>query len=255
MLSLDLTDFEGVCSEVKRIHEKMGHIGGVIHAAGIYDAENPAFIRKKQDGLRKVLSPKVDGLNTLLKAFENQPLKFFILFSSVSAVVPALASGQSDYAMANAYMDYVAEAKFSELPIVSIQWNSWKETGMGEAKTPAFKQTGFLSQTNEEGLHFLDDILSGQLGPVVLPAVVDSRTWSPEALMKAKSEIKTTKTIKKLDTKYKLYEEQVTEDIRNNVQKWITDLFAMELKLSEKELERMLHSKTMVWIQSYWLRL
>ncbi len=73
VLSLDLTDFEGVCSEVKRIHEKMGHIGGVIHAAGIYDAENPAFIRKKQDGLRKVLSPKVDGLNTLLKAFENQP--------------------------------------------------------------------------------------------------------------------------------------------------------------------------------------
>ncbi|XYJ24168.1 KR domain-containing protein [Bacillus velezensis] len=44
------------------------------------------------------------------------------MFSSVSAAVPILAAGQSDYAMANSYMDYFAEN--NEGGIMSIQWLS-----------------------------------------------------------------------------------------------------------------------------------
>ncbi|WP_443798273.1 KR domain-containing protein, partial [Burkholderia gladioli] len=55
--------------------------------------------------------------------------------SSVSAAVPALAVGQSDYAMANAYMDYVAQAQATRLPILSIQWPSWRDSGMGESRS------------------------------------------------------------------------------------------------------------------------
>lgn len=85
--------------------------------------------------------------------------------------------------MANAYMDYAAQAWSGECPVISIQWPSWKETGLGEVKSRAYEQTGMLTHTDSEGLLMLDRILSGGLGPVVLPAVVDPRRWKPERLL------------------------------------------------------------------------
>lgn len=114
---------------------------------------------------------------------KSEPLQFFMLFSSVSSIVPALASGQSDYAMANAYMDYAAQAWRGEIPVVSVQWPNWKETGIGEVKSRIYRQSGLLSHTNDEGLRLLDRILARGLGPVVLPAVIDPQRWKPEQLL------------------------------------------------------------------------
>ncbi len=158
----------------------MGPIGGVIHCAGSVNSVNPAFIRKTADDIQEVLEPKVAGLQTLSDLFTNDPLQFFVLFSSVSAVVPALAAGQSDYAMANAYMDYFAAAHQHQYPLVSIQWPNWKETGLGEVRTESLKQTGSLGLSNAEGLDLLDRILSENIRPSVLPAIIDRSEWHPD---------------------------------------------------------------------------
>ena len=104
------------------------------------------------------------------RLFIPEPLQFFVLFSSVSAVVPSLAVGNGDYAMANAYMDYVAQVHARALPIMSIQWPSWKESGMGENHSPIYGQLGFLSLSDEEGLSLLDQLLP-QRAVTVLPAM------------------------------------------------------------------------------------
>ena len=75
-----------------------------------------------------MLAPKADGLHSLYESVKDDAPAFFVLFSSVSAAVPILAAGQSDYAMANSYMDYFAEN--NESGIMSIQWPAWDETGM-----------------------------------------------------------------------------------------------------------------------------
>ena len=142
-------------------------------------------------GVAQVLEPKVAGLRSLsapskgrslLAQSQQQPLKFAVLFSSVSAIIPSLASGQSDYAMANTYMDYVAQATDSGL--ISIQWPSWQETGMGAANSRAYNQTGLLRLSNQEGLQLLDNILSHKISPVILPALVDTALWNPQELMR-----------------------------------------------------------------------
>lgn len=183
VLSVPLSDPDALRRCMDDINQNMGPVGGVIHCAGISDRENPAFIRKPLDGIRRVWEPKIAGLDALLATMKEQPLRFFILYSSVASAISALGSGQSDYAAANAYMDYVALAHHPDLPIVSIQWPSWSEAGMGPVQSSAYARTGLLGLSNDDGLALLDRILTGGYGPVVLPAWVDPTAFKPQELM------------------------------------------------------------------------
>jgi 3-oxoacyl-(acyl-carrier-protein) synthase/acyl carrier protein len=179
VVALDLCD----PIEVQRSILSWGRIGGVLHAAGRADWENLAFITKSVAGMRTILDPKVQGVRNLYEALKDQPLRFFVLFSSVAAAVPTLAAGQSDYAMANAFLDFFAKTQRAPFPLVSVQWPSWKESGMGEVATRAYRETGLLSCTDAEGLDWLDAILAGTEEPVLLPAVFDPLKWHPETLL------------------------------------------------------------------------
>lgn len=236
VLSVSLTDKRAVEQSLEEIKRIMGPIGGIIHCAGLSDSENPAFIRKSLDGIQRVLNPKVAGLDILYQTLKNEPLRFFVLFSSVAAIIPTLASGQSDYAMANAYMDYVAEANMHVCPIVSIQWPSWKETGMGEIRSKAYRQTGLLSLTNAEGLRLLDHILSRKIGPIVLPAVVNQDVWKPYQLMQ--------RTIKEdpsigVQARNPMGTNSLkgSGTLMNATQAWLISLFSRELRMNPSKLK------------------
>ena len=235
VLSVPLSDKDKVRQEIERVKRTMGPIGGVIHSAGINDGENPAFIRKSMDGMARVFEPKIPGLEVMYESLKNEPLQFFIMFSSVSAVIPALASGQSDYAMANAYMDYFAEAKKHECPIISIQWPSWKMTGMGEVKSKAYLQTGLLSHTDEEGLSLLDHILGVKIGPVVMPAVVNRDLWNPGQLMRHTAQ-NISPRVGQREILARGSKPQVANGLLNTVQAWLVELLSNELKIKPKNL-------------------
>lgn len=235
VLSVPLTDSAAVRRSLQEIKARWGPIGGLLHCAGLSDRENPAFIRKSAAGIEQVLAPKTAGLASLYQTFLEEPLQFFMLFSSVSAIIPALAAGQSDYAMANAYMDYFAEANSHSSPIVSIEWPNWQETGMGEVKSKAYRQTGLLSHTNAEGLQFLDRILSGKAGPVILPAVVDPALWRPAGLMQStiSKDAAAPRPMERPDAR----PPQNADDLLQAVQAWLVSLFSRELKLDRGKWE------------------
>ncbi|MBP5934673.1 KR domain-containing protein [Streptomyces sp. LBUM 1476] len=117
--------------QLERAVRESGVVGGVIHCAGVADRENLAFVGKPGDAVGAVVQPKVAGLDALVDAFAGHPLRFFAICSSVAAAVPSAAVGQSDYAMANAYQDYLATARPHGLPLLSVQWPSWSGVGMG----------------------------------------------------------------------------------------------------------------------------
>ena len=186
VMSIPLTDKAVVGESLAHVRRHMGPIGGLIHCAGMMDMETPAFVRKSVDGFRQVLSPKTAGLDLILSHVAGDPLRCVILFSSVAGIIPSLGAGQSDYAMANAYMDYVAYARMSDFPIISVQWPHWGESEKGELKSTAYASTGLRSHTHREGLQLLDQVLSARMGPVVLPAVINPEQWKPEQLMNRK---------------------------------------------------------------------
>jgi acyl transferase domain-containing protein/acyl carrier protein len=230
VFSLDLTDASAVRRCCDAVKQELGPIGGLLHAAGAVDEENPAFIRKSPTGIAGILAPKIAGTDCLLDVFQDEPLAFVVLFSSVSAIVPALAAGLSDYAMANAYLDYAAEARSRALPIVSVRWPSWSETGMGEVKSGAYAQSGFLSLTDAEGLRFLDRILAERPAAVVTPVIYDPAHWTPDALLRHRPRTPSA-AVAAAGNKI-----EASPSIAEAARVWLTGLFAQELKMGADKL-------------------
>ncbi|MFF0836623.1 MULTISPECIES: SDR family NAD(P)-dependent oxidoreductase [unclassified Streptomyces] len=184
VLALPLDRGDEVAAGLRAVEDTMGRIAGVVHAAGLVDTENPAFVRKSVAGIARVVSPKTEGTRNLLAALAASAPRFVLLFSSVSAAVPTLGAGQSDYAMGNAYLDYAAHTHEGTLPVTSIQWPSWRDTGFGEVTNQAYTDTGLLSITDAEGLALLDEILTSRRASVVMPLVVDAARFDPAALLR-----------------------------------------------------------------------
>ncbi|MEE8056697.1 MAG: SDR family NAD(P)-dependent oxidoreductase [Pseudomonadales bacterium] len=239
VLSLPLDNIESMHVAIQDIESSMGSIVGIIHAAGMGDFQNPAFIRKSPESMAKVLSPKIQGTMNLLQTVDTSHLKFALLFSSVSAIVPTLAVGQSDYAMANAFMDYYAEVHHHASPVVSIQWPSWKESGMGEVTSQAYANTGLLSITDQEGLDFLDHILANLHLSVVMPVMVDPATFNAGMLLQPQlDEVAIKKLPLSITTKYEApTEKRVETAVKHQVQAFLQVLFEAELKMQAGQLD------------------
>jgi len=233
--SAPLTNQEALRKELAEVHQVWGPVNGVIHAAGLMDLDNPAFIRKSLDQIATVMAPKVTGLDNLLQCFEEEPLQFVALFSSVSGIIPNLAVGQSDYAMANAYMDYMADSLRHKLPVVSIQWPNWKESGLGETTSRAYRQTGFLSHTDNEGLKLLDRVLAMRRGGVALPAIVNADAWRPERLMSRSQESVPVRTQSKTSSDRK--PPTGADVLRQRTHAWLLSTVSESLNIDLAKLE------------------
>ena len=170
------------------VRRRLGPIAGVVHAAGLGDAEHPAFVQKPLANIRAVLAPKVAGLRALDRALGDGPLEFFVLFSSVATQAPLLAAGLSDYAAANAFMEAYARerAAAGRTEFRALSWGNWAETGMGEVKSAAYRAAGLRSLRTREGLALLDAALAMPAAPhrVLLGT---AEVFSPEALSLAKA--------------------------------------------------------------------
>ncbi|WP_217143030.1 L-histidine N(alpha)-methyltransferase [Streptomyces sp. AC627_RSS907] len=169
-----------------RIRKEWGPIAGIVHCAGLGVMTDPAFIGKRTADMRRVLEPKTTGLQALLDACADDPLRFVVLYSSVAGQVPALAAGMSDYALANSVLDRVAEyrsATGAATPVFrSVQWPSWQAAGMPEADTPAYRDLGLRTLRPQDGVALLDAALAAP-EPVVLPCLVDPARFDARALL------------------------------------------------------------------------
>ena len=129
-LQTDVTDFELLSSTLGEIRREFGAISGIVHCAGI--VEDRLIRTKVWESFSRVLAPKIIGTTNLDLLTRDDPLKFFIVFSSIISITGNMA--QSDYAAANAYLDsYIGRRSLdSNAPGVSksINWSLWEGDGM-----------------------------------------------------------------------------------------------------------------------------
>src|ERR1035438_5448404 len=121
----DVTNLDQMRSVVDRARKQYGKIDGVFHAAGVLD-DGPLLLKTAESAAR-VLDPKVRGTLVLEEALGDAPLGCFVLFSSISSILPP--AGQVDYAAANAFLDAFALSRKG--PVTVINWGAWSEVGMG----------------------------------------------------------------------------------------------------------------------------
>ncbi|WP_433498370.1 amino acid adenylation domain-containing protein [Sphaerimonospora sp. CA-214678] len=166
-----ITDGPAVGRFLDDVRASLGPIAGVVHCAGRSSIGPPSLRHKNLAEIRQVLAPKTDGLDTLIDLLAADRPDFVLLFSSVSAAVPALATGLSDYAAANAYLDYRAayQVRTGHPEFRSVDWPVWRETGGGTDRPDAGAIVGLDALTDTAGLAVLDRVLALRGVPVVLP--------------------------------------------------------------------------------------
>jgi len=158
----DVSDAASAASLIEQGKARFGPIRGVFHCAGEL---NDSYVRaKSKEEMAAVLAAKVSGTVHLDRETRGEPLRFFVAFSSVSAL--AGNGGQADYAFANAFQDAYADWRSqSGAPgrSLSINWPLWSGIGMGmppEAIRHMEETTGMMPLPVREGLFMLRSVLA-----------------------------------------------------------------------------------------------
>ncbi|AYB38428.1 type I polyketide synthase [Brevibacillus laterosporus] len=165
-LEVDLCESTETVQAFQSIREELGPITGIFHCAGVI--KDRLLIHKTTSELQAVLSPKWRGTWNLDQATQDDELEFFVLFSSVSAIMGNV--GQADYACANAAMDLFAFERQEQVNIgkrcgqtFTINWPLWADGGMRLEENllqMTTASTGLSVLPSEEGLAALDHLLS-----------------------------------------------------------------------------------------------
>lgn len=130
---VDITNQEEVEVLYKEIKLRFGTINGVIHSAGV--VRDSFILKKTRAQSQEVLAPKITGTKNLDWVLRNEPLDFFVLFSSMTSILGNV--GQYDYAFANGFLNEFASfrnqlchqgKRFGQT--LAINWPLWAEGGM-----------------------------------------------------------------------------------------------------------------------------
>lgn len=150
-------------------------IRGVVHAAGVL--HDQLITRLEPAALTDVIGPKVVGAWLLHHLLRDQPLDFFVLFSSLASVLGSV--GQSSYAAGNAFMDALAHLRHGQgRCATSINWGPWADIGMAARSgvNPQLAAQGMTPLLPRQGTAVLQHLL-GCNAPQIVALAVDWKRW------------------------------------------------------------------------------
>ncbi|HVK23832.1 MAG TPA: type I polyketide synthase [Actinokineospora sp.] len=142
---------------------------GVVHTAGILDDATVDGLTAER--LDAVFRPKVDAAALLHELTADQPLRAFVLFSSLAGVLGN--AGQANYAAANTFLDALAAHRVANgLPAVSIAWGPWSigagmAAGLSDTDEVRLGRAGVAGLSAEQGMELFDASL-GAMDPLVV---------------------------------------------------------------------------------------
>ena len=141
-------------NDVERIIRSLP-LKGIIHSAGVL--EDGLLQNQTWAKFQKVLAPKVSGAWNLHLCSQHLDLDFFVLFSSIASLIGS--PGQSNYAIANAFLDAIAKYRHHlGLSATSINWGAWDNEGMAREKD--FNRSGIDLIKPQQGLSALETLLT-----------------------------------------------------------------------------------------------
>ena len=179
----DVSDAFQLTRLLTSLEQSSPPLRGIIHTAGVLD--DGVLTQLDWQRFEQVMAPKVQGAWNLHTLTQNQPLDFFVLFSSVAVLLGS--AGQANYVAANAFLDALAFYRRSlGLPAMSINWGAWGEVGMlakhqlGER----WSNKGVESFAPQQGLQVLEQLLGEAPVQVGVAAINWSRFLERQLTMK-----------------------------------------------------------------------
>ncbi len=166
--ALDVTDAGAVRSLVARLAREQGPVRGVIHAAVLLDDGMISGLTPER--LRAVLKPKLLGAQNLDAATADQPLDFFVVYSSATTVIGS--PGQGAYVAANSWLEgFARQRRARGKPALAIGWGAISDVGIiardKQLGRRLRRTTGVVGISSSESLAHLGRLLA--LGNAVGP--------------------------------------------------------------------------------------
>jgi acyl transferase domain-containing protein/NADPH:quinone reductase-like Zn-dependent oxidoreductase/NAD(P)-dependent dehydrogenase (short-subunit alcohol dehydrogenase family) len=161
---IDITVAQADVADAAQLEQVIARIDpplrGVLHAAGVVD--DATIPQLSVPRFCAVMAPKVRGTWNLHTLTAKSPLDFFVMFSSVAALMGS--PGQASYAAANAFMDAFAQRRRARgAHALSINWGSWAGAGMAAAVDETHRRRwasmGLSMIEPEDGVRMLQDLL------------------------------------------------------------------------------------------------
>ncbi len=170
--------------------DRFGPLRGVFHCAGT--TRDKMFFNKDIDELRATAAPKVRGVVNMDRATADQPLDFFVMYASLASVIGN--AGQSDYALANGFLDGFAALRESwradgrrDGRTLALDWPLWRDGGMSikrEILQLLMDETGIAPFHEKDGLRALFTALNSdacQIAPAMGDRAKIAKTMKPAA--------------------------------------------------------------------------
>jgi acyl transferase domain-containing protein len=168
--SCDVGDRDQLAQVLARIREVDGPIEGVLHGAGI--GRDSRFDRKDKRRVEQCITAKVDGALALMDLTQNDPVKYFVGFGSISGRFGA--NGHTDYSLANDMLARLVgwyRQQRPEVAAVAFHWHAWGDVGMAirpETKL-ALEMIDMQFMPAVEGVdHLVHELSAGAPEPEVL---------------------------------------------------------------------------------------
>jgi myxalamid-type polyketide synthase MxaB len=169
----DISQESQVIRILQNIRRDFPPLRGILHAAGTL--QDNLLPQQTWESFVQVMAPKVQGTWHMHRLTEEDPLDFFVCFSSVASLLGS--ASQGNYAAANAFMDGLMEKRALEnKPGLSIQWGPWGDSGMAAKMTrilqERMKNSGIQFIHQETGWQILRKLLeeqkAGQVGVIAV---------------------------------------------------------------------------------------
>ncbi|MEZ4644658.1 MAG: SDR family NAD(P)-dependent oxidoreductase [Chloroflexota bacterium] len=154
-MQADVTQLADLQRVFTAIESDLAPLRGIVHAAGVL--ADSTLLQMDAAQFRRAFAPKVAGAWHLHTLSKEHSLDFFILFSSVTALLGT--PGQGNYAAGNAFLDALAQHRHAQgLPALSINWGPWAQVGLAAAQANRGNRLalrGVGSITPEQGVDAL----------------------------------------------------------------------------------------------------
>ena len=168
--AVDVSDAAALGALLARIRADGPPLRGVVHSAGVLD--DAALLQQDAERFARVFAPKVQGGHLLDALTRSDPLDFFVLFSSVAAVLGS--PGQANHSAANAFLDVLARERAQPRLAGTVASTGARGRDVGAAAdrgvTERLAAQGLGAVTPSQGLLALERLLAqGAAQAAVLP--------------------------------------------------------------------------------------
>lgn len=157
VLSADVSDEDQLEQALTTIRSTMPPIRGVFHAAMVLN--DALIIQATAEQFENVLAPKIKGAWNLHKNTVDDPIEYFVLYSSATTVFGN--PGQSAYVAGCTFLNQLAELRHSQgLPAMSVDWGPILDVGAVAQNEVLLKHLeghmGFQALPSDQVLGFLE---------------------------------------------------------------------------------------------------